>query len=150
VIVYFGAISQAASIAEMASTIPIAGAQYHWTWHLAPARYKRFITWMQGWMTWFGWISLLAGIANITAIIVQQLAILNNPNYVPETWHVTMIIIAIVSTRLLKFARTVRVLLSSLGQTPPEIEASASISTFLEENADLLEPIDRGSGLDQL
>ena len=99
VIVYFGAIAQAASIAEMASTLPIAGAQYHWTYHLAPPRIKRFITYMQGWMTWFGWISLLAGIANITAIIVQQLAILNNPSYDPETWHVTMIMIAIITTQ---------------------------------------------------
>lgn len=96
VIVYFGAIAQAASIAEMSSTIPIAGAQYHWTYHLAPSRIKRFITWMQGWMTWFGWISLLAGIANITAIILQQLAVLNHPGYVPKTWHITMIMIALI------------------------------------------------------
>ncbi|OAG37287.1 hypothetical protein AYO21_08472 [Fonsecaea monophora] len=95
VIVYFGAIAQAASIAEMASTIPIAGAQYHWTYNLAPSNMKRFITWMQGWMTWFGWVSLLAGIANITAIILQQLAMLNHPSYVPETWHITLIMIAI-------------------------------------------------------
>lgn len=96
VIVYFGALAQAASIAEMASTLPIAGAQYHWTYHLAPSRIKLFVTFMQGWMTWLGWISLLAGIANITAIILQQLAILNHPGYVPETWHVTMIIIGLI------------------------------------------------------
>jgi choline transport protein len=47
-----------------------------------------------GWLTWFGWVSLLAGIANITAIILQSLISLNNPNYVPERWHVTMIIFA--------------------------------------------------------
>ncbi len=46
VIVYFGAIAQAASIAEMASTMPIAGAQYHWTYNLAPPKWKRFVTWM--------------------------------------------------------------------------------------------------------
>src|ERR1700753_3268787 len=86
-IVYFGVIAQQASIAEMASTIPIAGAQYHWTYNLAPPKWKRFITWMQGWMTWFGWVSLLAGIANITAIILQQLAVVNHPSYVLKTWH---------------------------------------------------------------
>jgi choline transport protein len=47
-IVYAGALAQAASLAEMASIQPIAGAQYHWTHHLAPERFKRFITWMQG------------------------------------------------------------------------------------------------------
>ena len=47
-IVIAGALAQSASLAEMASMQPIAGAQYHWTNHLAPANYKRFITWMQG------------------------------------------------------------------------------------------------------
>ena len=98
-IVYFGAISQAASIAEMASTVPIAGAQYHWTYHLAPQRVKRFTTWMQGWMTWFGWVSLLAGASNITAIIVQQLVMLNNPDYVPQSWHVTLIMVVLLLTQ---------------------------------------------------
>ncbi|KPI43354.1 putative amino-acid permease [Cyphellophora attinorum] len=108
VIVYFGAIAQAASISEMSSTIPIAGAQYHWTYHLAPVRFRTFITWMQAWMTWFGWISLLAGIANITAIILQQLAILNNPDYLPERWHVTLMMIAII---------VVQGLINSFGRT---------------------------------
>lgn len=48
VIVYAGALAQSASLAEMASIQPIAGAQYHWTYHLAPERWKRLITWMQG------------------------------------------------------------------------------------------------------
>jgi choline transport protein len=39
-------------------------------------------------------VSLLAGIANITAIILQSLVSLNNPNYVPERWHVTLIMFA--------------------------------------------------------
>lgn len=43
-----GALSQAGSLAEMAAMQPIAGAQYHWIDHLAPTRYRRFITWMQG------------------------------------------------------------------------------------------------------
>ncbi|KAF2838116.1 amino acid transporter [Patellaria atrata CBS 101060] len=94
-IVYFGACAQSASLAEMASLQPIAGAQYHWTHHLAPPQAKRFITWIQGWVTWFGWVSLLAGGCNMTAIITQQLIILNNPDYVPERWHITLIMIAI-------------------------------------------------------
>jgi choline transport protein len=47
-IVYCGALAQSASLAEMASIQPIAGAQYHWTYFLAPPRWKRYITWMQG------------------------------------------------------------------------------------------------------
>jgi hypothetical protein len=47
-IVIAGAMAQSASLAEMASMQPIAGAQYHWTHYLAPPNQKRFITWMQG------------------------------------------------------------------------------------------------------
>jgi hypothetical protein len=73
-IVISGALAQSASIAEMASAQSIAGAQYvriivgllllslhhsdldalqHWTHAFAPANSRRFITWMQGWITWF-------------------------------------------------------------------------------------------------
>ena len=40
--------AQAMSMAELGSILPIAGAQYHWTDMLAPENSRRFITWMQG------------------------------------------------------------------------------------------------------
>src|SRR5271156_5769075 len=49
-IVVAGALAQSASLAEMASIQPIAGAQYHWTHFLAPPQHRRFLTWMQGWL----------------------------------------------------------------------------------------------------
>ncbi|KAF9252974.1 hypothetical protein DTO006G1_2204 [Penicillium roqueforti] len=93
VIVVFGAMAQSASLAEMASMQPIAGAQYHWTHYLAPTSQKKFITWMQGWVTWFAWISTLAGVANTTATMIQGLASVNYPEYEPKQWHITLIII---------------------------------------------------------
>lgn len=48
-VVFAGVLCQVASLSEMSSVQPIAGAQYHWTWHLAPPKYRRSITWMQGW-----------------------------------------------------------------------------------------------------
>jgi amino acid transporter len=39
-------------------------------------------------------VSLEAGIVNITAIILQSLVQLNNPNYVGQKWHITLIIYA--------------------------------------------------------
>ena len=50
---------------------------------------------MQGWITWFSWISLLAGVANISALMIQALVIASYPNYVPHGWHVTLIIYAL-------------------------------------------------------
>ena len=47
-IAYVGALAQSASLAEMASIQPIAGAQYHWTHALAPVKAKRFVTCIQG------------------------------------------------------------------------------------------------------
>jgi choline transport protein len=47
-----------------------------------------------GWVTWFAWVSLLAGVANTTATMIQGLAGLNYPNYVPQRWHLTLIIFA--------------------------------------------------------
>ncbi|KAK2741142.1 hypothetical protein FQN57_005744 [Myotisia sp. PD_48] len=93
-IVIAGGLAQAASMAEMASMQPIAGAQYHWTHYFAPQKHKKFITWMQGWITWFAWVSLLAGVANVTANMIQGLVIANYPNYHPERWHLTLIIFA--------------------------------------------------------
>ncbi|KAK1531492.1 hypothetical protein CPAR01_11141 [Colletotrichum paranaense] len=94
VIVFCGAIAQAASLGEMASIQPVAGAQYHWTFHLAPARVKRFATWIQGWSTWFGYVSLLAGIANVTIILLESMIELNHPNYEPGGWHTSVLVIA--------------------------------------------------------
>jgi hypothetical protein len=46
-----GTLALAASLAEMASICPIAGAQYHWTSMFSPPRFAPFITWMQGDLT---------------------------------------------------------------------------------------------------
>lgn len=94
IIVFFGAIAQAASIGEMASIQPVAGAQYHWTFHLAPAGVKRFATWIQGWSTWFGYISIVAGMANVTMIQLQSMIELNNPSYVAGGWKTSVLVIA--------------------------------------------------------
>ncbi|KAH6658665.1 hypothetical protein BKA67DRAFT_635765 [Truncatella angustata] len=73
-----------ASLAEMASIQPVAGAQYHWTYHLTPS-IRRSVTWIQGWSTWFGHatinVSLLAGIANVTILLLEAMIQLNFENY---------------------------------------------------------------------
>ena len=49
-------------------------------------------------MTWWGWISLLAGVSNLTAIILQNMVALNDPSYVSKQWHIVLIIYAVVVT----------------------------------------------------
>ncbi|KAF2172672.1 hypothetical protein M409DRAFT_62418 [Zasmidium cellare ATCC 36951] len=96
---WIGVLAQAASMAEMASLQPIAGAQYHWTWAFAPIRMKRFLTWLQGWLTWFGWISLLCGIVNVTAGLLLSLVNLCIPEYSPKDWHLYLTIVALAVTQ---------------------------------------------------
>ena len=93
-IAYIGAMSQAASLAEMASSVPIAGAQYHWTNALAPRNMKKFTTWLQGWMTWFGWVAVLAAIVNVTIIVLEAMISLQHPTYIAKPWHTACMMIA--------------------------------------------------------
>jgi choline transport protein len=44
-------------------------------------------------VTWFAWVSLLAGVSNTSAAMIQELIGLNYPNYVPQRWHLTFLII---------------------------------------------------------
>jgi len=50
---------------------------------------------MQGWITWFAWVSTLAGIANTSAYMLQSLVVANYPNYEAKAYHVTLIIFAL-------------------------------------------------------
>ena len=92
-IVLPGILCQVASLSEMSSMQPIAGAQYHWTWLLAPPRYRRLITWMQGWITWFSWIGILAGVINVFANITTTLASTAHPEYIVQGWHTVLIML---------------------------------------------------------
>ncbi|KAL6251538.1 hypothetical protein RBB50_001747 [Rhinocladiella similis] len=90
-----GSLCQAYSMAELGSILPIAGAQYHWTHIMAPDSSRKFITWMQGWVTWFAWVSALAGSTSGEAALLQALIAENIPGYTPERWHLTLIMWAL-------------------------------------------------------
>ena len=92
-LVVCGSLTQALSMAELAAIHPIAGAQYHWTHFLAPESHKRFITWMQGWVTWFAWVSALAGSTSSEGNILLGLVTTNYPSYEYKPWHLTLVII---------------------------------------------------------
>ncbi|PSN74624.1 amino acid transporter [Corynespora cassiicola Philippines] len=98
-IAYIGALFQSASIAELASMQPIAGAQYHWTWTLAPPAHRRCITWFQGWVTWWGWIALLAGVFNVNAVTLQNSIVAVRPGYADAVrgWHTSVIMLGIIA-----------------------------------------------------
>lgn len=94
IIAVVGALAQAACLGEMASMIPVAGAQYHWTFHMAPKRIKMFATWIQGWTTWFGYVALQAALANILVVQLESLITLNSETYVAGGWKTSVLVIA--------------------------------------------------------
>lgn len=86
----------ALSLAELASICPRAGAQYHWTAVLAPPKIRAFATWMQGWITVFGWQAAVASICNLLATQIQGMVLLNHPSYDARQWHGSLIMWAVV------------------------------------------------------
>ncbi|KAJ5946623.1 hypothetical protein N7454_003462 [Penicillium verhagenii] len=92
-----GTMAMALSLAELASMCPRAGAQYHWTAMLAPPSTRAFITWMQGWITVFGWQAAVASICYLLATQIQGMVMLSNPDYIAKQWHGTLIMWAIIA-----------------------------------------------------
>jgi len=96
-----GTLALAASLAEMSSMTPIAGAQYHWSYNLAPPRIAPFMAWMQGWITVFAWQATLTSVTFLAATQIQGLLILNYDSYVAHRWHGTLLMWAIMALTLL-------------------------------------------------
>lgn len=91
IVVAFGALCQAATFAEMASIQPIAGAQYYWTWNFSPPKLRRFLTWIQGWATWTGYVALLASCLNGNTTLLEGMIQLAYPEFSSGGWHTTVI-----------------------------------------------------------
>ncbi|KAK5064929.1 hypothetical protein LTR84_000763 [Exophiala bonariae] len=85
-----------ASIAEMASMSPTAGGQYHWVSEFAPRRWQKQLSYLSGWLTAIGWQVYLASVCFLVGTIIQGLLVLNDPTYVYQRWHGTLLSIAIV------------------------------------------------------
>ncbi|KAJ4017450.1 hypothetical protein NW761_015003 [Fusarium oxysporum] len=88
-------------MAEMASMAPTTGGQYHWVSEFAPSQYQKLISYLMGWMCALGWQTSCASSAFITGTHIQGLIVLNNPDYVPEPWHCTLLTIAIAAFSVL-------------------------------------------------
>lgn len=95
---------------------------------------KRFVTWMQGCITWAGWISMTVGIGNTTAYWITSLIQLNYPEYVAKLWHTTLMIWAMLLV-------TTLINIFKFGKLVPWIETMAGglhITLFIIFSAVLL------------
>jgi amino acid transporter len=94
---WVGTLATVASLAEMASMMPLSGGQYHWVSLLAPAHSAKFLSYITGWVTVIGWQAGQASVAFISASMIQGLMILNNPNYNAQRWQGTLIFYAVIT-----------------------------------------------------
>ncbi|KAM0554747.1 hypothetical protein ACHAPJ_006819 [Fusarium lateritium] len=87
-----GSICSAMSLAELASTYPTAGGQYHFVAHLSSESVSRVSSWFAGYITTFGWITVAGSAPFLAGTMIQGLLVLNYPEtYVYERWHGTLL-----------------------------------------------------------
>ncbi|OOF98668.1 hypothetical protein ASPCADRAFT_394077 [Aspergillus carbonarius ITEM 5010] len=79
------------AMGELASMIPSAGGQYHWTSILAPASSKRFLSHITGSITIIAWETVAVGNYVVSASVLQGTVELGQPQYESKGWHVTFI-----------------------------------------------------------
>ncbi|KAE8402313.1 amino acid/polyamine transporter I [Aspergillus pseudonomiae] len=96
ILTIIGSLAMALSLAELASITPVAGAQYHWTYDLAPCA-PRFLSFMQGKIhtSIFAWWANTATSPFLIGTQIKALAVQSNPSYIPKPWHTTLIIWAV-------------------------------------------------------
>lgn len=78
-------------IAELASMAPIAGGQYYWVYMLAPQRWKKFSSYVIGWLTSLAWIATVATETIFAGTIIQGLIVLDYPEYEGKQWQGTLL-----------------------------------------------------------
>lgn len=88
---YLGFVMVVASMAEMASMAPTSGGQYHWVSEFAPRNLQKQTSYLIGWLAVLGYQVGVTISAFLAGLMIQGLIILNNPTYVPERWHGTLI-----------------------------------------------------------
>ncbi|KAI5364589.1 Putative amino acid/polyamine transporter I [Septoria linicola] len=83
------------SIAEMTSMAPTSGGQYHWVSEFAPQPAQKFLSYLVGWLCFTGWQCAITSITYLAGTVIQGLVILNTPSYIAESWHGTLLVIAV-------------------------------------------------------
>ena len=91
----WGALSTAASLAEMASIYPTSGGQYHWAAMLAPDSYRVILSWFTGWIATLGWVANTAAGAFFAATMIQGVVAQTDPSYSYHRWHGSLLIFAV-------------------------------------------------------
>lgn len=85
----------------MGSMAPTVGGQYHWVSEFAPRDYQKSISYLMGWLCVLGWQVGCTSGAYLVGTQIQGLIVLNNPDYVYERWHGTLLTMAVSAAAIL-------------------------------------------------
>ncbi|KAK2624476.1 hypothetical protein QTJ16_006426 [Diplocarpon rosae] len=107
----------AASIAELASSMPSSAGVYYWASVTPGERYGRVIGWFAGWWNTFAWMCGTATMASISGQIAVAMYGLHRPDYTPQRWHVFLayLIITWSSCSVVLFANKALPLINQIG-----------------------------------
>ncbi|KAI0893406.1 putative GABA permease [Annulohypoxylon nitens] len=94
-VTWIGTISSFIVLSELASMAPTSGGQYHWVAMLAPNRWRRFLSYMTGWITLTGWQAVTASGAYLIGSLLQSIIIMLKPDYAPQSWQTMLFFWAI-------------------------------------------------------
>lgn len=83
------------SLAEMASMAPTAGGQYHWVSEFSPPSLQKPLSFFVGWMSTLSWQAGTASGPFLVGTLIQASAITMYPDYAPEKWQGTLMVIAV-------------------------------------------------------
>src|SRR5271156_4188437 len=86
-----------AVLSELVSMMPIACGQYYWVYKLAPLNYRKFSSYIVGWLTSLAWIATVAIESLFAGTIIQGLIILDNPDYASKQWQGTLLAWAVIA-----------------------------------------------------
>ncbi|KAJ4248782.1 hypothetical protein NW762_012620 [Fusarium torreyae] len=88
-------------LAEQASAFPSSGGQYHFTYILAPKKYRRFASFAVGTISVLGWwVITCSGISNNVQCIIGMI-LFAKPDYEPQNWHSYLLYIGLILITLI-------------------------------------------------
>jgi len=79
---------------------PIACGQYYWVYRLAPSDYRKFSSYIIGWLTSLAWIATVATESLLAGTIIQGLIKLNYPTYESKPWQGTLFAWAVIAVNI--------------------------------------------------
>ncbi|KAL9105231.1 MAG: hypothetical protein Q9227_009558 [Pyrenula ochraceoflavens] len=87
----------ALAMAELCSSMPTAGGLYYASAVLAPEGYGPLCSWITGWANFMGQATGPCSVNYALASMMVTAAQIGNPSYTPETWHVYLTLLALLT-----------------------------------------------------